>query len=106
MTYRQDYETPFYVVILSKHHHHHQGLYGTLHLLLCLLRNERVRSEIEPFFTRGFAISLVDNLLDLLNTYRKASNISFLTTAPFTGTILFNCIKSSTVNAYYAPHLN
>jgi hypothetical protein len=30
MTYRQDYETLFYVVILSDHHHHHRPILKTV----------------------------------------------------------------------------
>jgi hypothetical protein len=48
-------------------------LYGTLHLLLCLLRSKKVKTEIDPYFTRSFSESLVDTLLKLLKSYEECS---------------------------------
>ena len=44
-------------------------LYGTLHLLLCLLRNKKIRNNIDIYFTRLFAKKFVDTLLDLIKSY-------------------------------------
>ena len=48
-------------------------LYGTLHLLLCLLRNKKVKTEIDPYFSRTFAESLVRTLLNLIKSYEECS---------------------------------
>lgn len=48
-------------------------LYGTLHLLLCLLRNKKVKSEIDPYFSRTFAENLVRTLLNLIKSYEESS---------------------------------
>ena len=48
-------------------------LYGTLHLLLCLLRSKKVKSEIDPYFTRSFSETLVETLLKLIKSYEEYS---------------------------------
>jgi hypothetical protein len=48
-------------------------LYGTLHLLLCLLRSKKVKTEIDPYFTRSFSESLVETLLKLIKSYEECS---------------------------------
>ena len=47
-------------------------LYGTLHLLLCLIRNKKVKAEIDPFFSRKFAESIVSVLLGLISSYGES----------------------------------
>ena len=48
-------------------------LYGTLHLLLCLIRNKKVKAEIDPYFSRKFAESIVSTLLGLIRSYGEST---------------------------------
>lgn len=49
-------------------------LYGTLHLLLCLLRSKKVKAEIDPYFTRAFSETVVNTLLNLIKSYEECSS--------------------------------
>lgn len=49
-------------------------LYGTLHLLLCLLRSKKVKTEIDPYFTRAFSETVVNTLLNLIKSYEECSS--------------------------------
>ena len=44
-------------------------LYSTLHLLLCLIKNKKIKQHIDTYFTRSFAKTLVETLLDLIKSY-------------------------------------
>ena len=44
-------------------------LYSSLHLLLCLIKNKKIKQNIDTYFTRSFAKTLVETLLDLTKSY-------------------------------------
>ena len=44
-------------------------LYSSLHLLLCLIKNKKIKQNIDTYFTRSFAKTLVETLLDLIKSY-------------------------------------
>ena len=44
-------------------------LYSTLHLLLCLIKNKKIKQNIDTYFTRSFAKTFVETLLDLIKSF-------------------------------------